>query len=696
VPRHRKIATRGALLLLIAAGAAHPAALAPRTAAAPLYPPAGIDMSATDPAVRPGDSFFDYCNGAWLAHTEIPADLPSMTAGQMMRDLTEAQVRSLLETAARQPGLGPDSLEGKVGAFYRAFMDESRIEALGARPLAPELAAIRASRSRAAIATLMGHSAFGLEGGLFHAGIDVDLKDTDHYAVYLDHAGLSLPDRDYYLKPEFAAAKQALRTYAARLLTLSGWPDASRRAAEIVALETRIAAASWSKAEQRDTTRIYNPATPAALARFAPGFPWSAYLRGAGLGAKGRVIALEKSAFPKIARAFAATPLPTLRAWLAFTVADAAAPYLSADFVAARFALRDQALQGIQQRAPRWKLGVRAVAGGDCGASPESCFGTLNWAVGELYTARYFPPATKASIQALVAEVMRAYRSRIERLEWMSETTRAEALRKLDTYVVKVGYPDTPRDYSQVAIRDDDLLGDVRRAAAADWAFYVARSDGPVDKSDWGMTPQTVDAYNGSLRDIVFPAAILQAPNFDPNADAAVNFGSIGTIIGHELTHGFDDQGRTLDASGALRDWWTADDARAFKARAAVLGAQFASYEPVPGVHINAELTMGENIADLGGVTIALDAYHASLRGAPAAVIDGLSGDQRFFRAYAQAWRGKAREDFLRQLTVSNPHAWRRFRVDGIVRNVDAWYAAFDVQPTDRLYVAPAARARIW
>ena len=681
------------LLLLLAASAA---AAAPRIAGEPLYPPAGIDMSATDSSVRPGDSFFDYCNGAWLARTEIPPDLPAMTAGQLMRDQTEAQVRALLEAAAAEPGHAPSSLEGKVGAFYRAFMDEARIAALGARPLAPELAAIRASRTRAEIATLMGHSAFGLEGAFFHAGIDVDLKDTGHYAVYLGQAGLSLPDRDYYRKPELAAKKAALRAYAERLLTLSGWPDAHRQAGAIVALETRIAAASWSKSEQRDPARMYNAATPAELAALAPGFPWPAYLAGAGLGTKPRLVVQERSAFPRIARIYAQTPLATLRAWLAFTVADTAAPYLAPDFVAARFTLRDDALQGVKSPPPRWKLGVRAVAGGDCGAAPETCFGTLDWAVGELYTARYFPPATRASIEALVAEVMRAYRRRIERLDWMGEATRAEALRKLDTYVVKVGYPDRRRDYSGVEIRDDDLLGNVRRAAAADWAFFVGRSDGPVDTADWLMTPQTVDAYNGSLRDIVFPAAILQAPNFDPNADAAVNFGGIATIIGHELTHGFDDEGRSLDATGALRDWWSEADARAFKERAAVLGAQFASYEPVPGLHINPELTMGENIADLGGVAIALDAYHASLHGAAAPVIDGLSGDQRFFRAYAQVWRGKARTEAIRQLTVSNPHSWRRYRVDGIVRNSDAWYAAFDVQPTDRLYVDPARRARIW
>ncbi len=685
-----------ALASVLASAAALAAALPQRSVGPPVYPPAGIDMSAADPSVRPGDSFFDYSNGAWLARTEIPPDLPAMTAGQMLRDQTEVQVRTLLEAAAAQPGYAPSTLQGKVGAFYRAFMDEARAEAAGGQPLAPELSAIRASRSRAELAALMGHSAVGLEGALFHAGIDVDLKATDRYAVYLTQGGLSLPDRDYYLKPELAAPKAALRAYAERLLTLCGWPQPQRNADALVALETRIAQASWTKVEQRDTSRIYNPATPAELAKLAPGFPWPAYLRGAGLGSKQRVIVLEKSAFPRIARIYAETSLSTLRAWLAFTVADAAAPYLSHDFAAARFALREQALEGIQQPPPRWKSAVRAVAGGDCAAAPESCVGTLNWAVGELYTARYFPPATKAGIEALVAKVLHAYRARIERLDWMGEATRAEALRKLDTYVVKVGYPDTPRDYAQLEIRDDDLLGDVRRAAAADWNFYVARSDGPVDKSDWGMTPQTVDAYNGSLRDIVFPAAILQPPNFDPNADPAVNFGGIGSIIGHELTHGFDDQGRTLDATGALRDWWTAADARAFKERAAVLGAQFASYQPVAGLHINPDLTMGENLADLGGVAIALDAYHASLHGAPAPLLDGLSGEQRFFRAYAQVWRGKAREDAIRQLTVSNPHSWRRFRVDGIVRNIDAWYAAFDVQPADSLYVEPARRARIW
>ncbi|HEX2789440.1 MAG TPA: M13 family metallopeptidase [Steroidobacteraceae bacterium] len=681
---------------LLAASSALAAPLAPASFQGPLYPPLGLDMSAMDSSVNPGDDFFQHCNGAWIARTTIPPDRPSMTEGQVMRDRTEAQLRTIIEGAAAQAPHAPDSLEGKVGAFYNSFMNEKLLETLGVRPLAQELAAIRSSRTRDQLAMLMGHSTSGFEGTLFRVAIDVDLKNTKRYAVYLQQAGLTLPDRDYYLKPELAEQKRQLGDYVERLLTLSGWPAPHAHAAAILALETRIAQASWTKAEQRNLPNIYNPFTPAKLQAFAPGFSWPAFLQGAGLSARKRVIINEKSAFPKISRIFAATPLDTLQAWLAFTVADTAAPYLTQAFGDAHFGFHDRLLQGTTERSARWRQGIRAAAGGDCAVDPASCFGTLDWAVGQLYTARYFPPETKASIRALVAEVIRAFRARIERVDWMGEATRAEALRKLDTYVVKVGYPDTPRDYSGVVVRDDDLVGNVRRAAAADYAFYLARSDGPVDASEWIMTPQTVDAYNGSLRDIVFPAAILQAPDFDASADAAVNFGGIGTIIGHELTHGFDDQGRTLDASGNLRDWWTEADASAFKARAAVLGAQYASYEPVPGLHINPDLTMGENIADLGGLAIALDAYHASLNNEPAPNIDGLTGDQRFFLAFAQIWRGTAREDYIRKLTLSDPHSYRSFRVNGVVRNIDAWYQAFGVQPTDRLYIEPASRARIW
>jgi len=685
-----------AALLAGAATCASAGPAAPLRSAQLLYPPFGLDMTATDPRVKPGDDFFRYSNGAWLDRTSIPPDKPFMTEPQTVRNRIEGQLHALLEEAAALGEHEPRSMQAKVGAFYAAFLNTRKREELGSRPIADELAAIRRCQSRDDIAARMGAAALGFGQGVFQLGIDVDLKDTSHYAVYISQAGLSLPDRDYYLTADFAAKKRGFERHAERVLGLIGWDAPQASAAAIVAFETRIAQASWTKAEQRDVVKTYNAVTVTELEALAPGLNWRAFLAAAKLTDKDKLVVAEKSAFPKIAQIFAETPLETLRAWLALSVADAAAPYLSQAFADEHFDFHNKVLLGLEQRSEPWKEAIRAVSGGDCGAEPNVCFGTMNWAVGQLYTARYFPAATKAKIEALVANVIAAYRRRIEHLDWMAETTRKEALRKLDTYVVKIGYPDHPRDYSTLLIRDDDLIGNVRRAAAADWDFQVGRSRGPVDTSDWIMTPQTFDAYNGSLRDIVFPAAILQAPEFDPEADDAVNYGAVGATIGHELTHGFDDEGRMLDAKGEIRDWWTAADDQAFKARAAVLGAQFAQYEPVKGLHINPALTMGENIADLGGLLIALDAYHFSLNGAPAPVLAGLSGDQRFFRAYAQDWRGKAREDYIRNLTTSDPHSWRVFRVNGIVRNVDGWYQAFDIKPADALYVAPAARARIW
>jgi putative endopeptidase len=526
--------------------------------------------------------------------------------------------------------------------------------------------------------------------------IDVDLKNPKVYAISLGESGLGLPDRDYYLEDSFAPQRDAYRGYAQRLLTLLNWPDPAGNADRILKLETALAQDSWTKVEERNPDIQYNPVSKAGLQSLAPQFPWAAYLDGASAADRDRFIATTNTAFPKLAASIAATPLDTLKAWMAFRVADGAAPYLSTPFDSARFDFRQKTLQGQAEEAPRWKRAKVAVGGDDCGASPASCFGTLDWAVGKLYVQRYFPASTKAAITELVGNIKAAFRNRLEHLDWMSPSTRTEALKKLDTYTIKVGYPDKWRDYSNVVIRRDDLLGNVRRAAAADWAFYLNRSKGPVDKADWGMTPQTNDAYNGSLRDIVFPAGILQAPIFDPKADPAINYGAVGAVIGHELTHGFDDQGRKIDASGALRDWWTKADAAEFKRRAAILGAQYAQFEPVPGVHINPDLTMGENIADLGGLTMALDAYHASLHGKPPPVLDGLTGDQRVFLGWAQAWAGKAKPEAIRQATISDPHSFRKYRVNGVVRNIDQWYAAFSVKPGDALYIAPAKRARIW
>jgi putative endopeptidase len=576
-------------------------------------------------------------------------------------------------------------------------MDESRVEQLGAKAIAPELEAVRSAKTHDALAGLMGRTQTDFESSLFNFYIDVDLKDPKHYAVYVGQGGLGLPDRDYYLKPDFAAQKAKYQQYVAQLLHLCGWPDADAAAKNVVAFETDIANASWTKAQQRDPIATYNPMAIAELAKFAPGFAWKDFLAGANLSKVKRVVVGEKTAFPRLAPLYARTPVPTLQAWSAFHIADNAAPYLSKSFADAYFQMRDKTLAGQQQQKVRWKRAVFAVSGGDFGVGDRfGTFGTMGFGVGQLYTAKYFPPAAKAKIEALVANLKAAYRVRIEHLDWMGAATKKEALKKLDTYNIKVGYPDHPRDYSSLVITDDDLAGDVRRAGAADWAFYSGRLFGPVDRSDWSMTPQTNDAYNGSLRDIVFPAAILQAPMFDANADPAVNYGAIGGVIGHEMTHGFDDQGRKIDATGALRDWWSKEDATRFEARAKRLGAQYSQFEPVPGAHVNGDLTVGENIADLGGLTLAVDAYHASLNGKPAPVIDSLTGDQRVFLGWAQAWRGKVTNDYVRKQVVSDPHSPRQFRVNGVVHNVDAWYPSFNVQPGQALYLAPDQRVHIW
>ena len=664
--------------------------------ARPQYGDFGLDLAGGDPATRPGDDFFRYAGGTWLDHATIPQDKPSITLRLLAADRTEEQIHQILEDAAAHAGHTPGTVAGKVGAFYRAFMDEARIEKLGAAPLKPLLDRIRTATTRAQIAALMGANNFEFGGTAFSLYTDVDLKDPAHYAVYVHQDGLTLPDRDYYLDAKFSGPKAAFEAYVANLLGQIGWSDPKGSAKAVVAFETRLAQASWTKAQERDPVATYNKMTVAELAAFAPGFDWRAYLDAAKLGSLKSIVVAEKSAFPVLAGIVADTPLATLKAWEAFRTVDDAAPDLSKSFADAYFELHNKTLSGQAEQAVRWKRGVLAVSGISDGSDRIDYFGKMEWAVGQLYTAKYFPPSAKAKIEELVLNLKAAFRARLEKLDWMSPATRAEALKKLDTYVIKVGYPDHPRDYSRLVIRDDDLIGDVRAAARHSWDFYIARLNGPVDRDDWSMTPQTNDAYNGSLRDIVFPAAILTPPIFDAAADPAVNYGAAGGVIGHELTHGFDDQGRQLDSTGALRDWWAPADAAIFKARAAMLGAQYTAFEPFPGVHVNGDLTMGENIADLGGVTLALDAYHASLKGQPAPVLGGLTGDQRVLLAWAQAWRGKARDDFVKKQVVSDPHSPRQYRVNGVMRNIDAWYLAFGVQPGDKLYLPPDKRVHIW
>ncbi|HUO94297.1 MAG TPA: M13 family metallopeptidase [Rhizomicrobium sp.] len=663
----------------------------------PLYGTFGLDVAGFDKSVAPGDDFFRYANGTWLDHHAIPADKPGVSLRLEMTDRTEARLHAMMEAAAAKASHKPNDLEGKVGAFYKSFMDEARIEKVGLQPLAADFAAINGAKDRDELAAGMGTANTDFVPSLFNLSIDVDLKNPKKYALYMGQAGLGLPDRDYYIEKSFADTKAKYQAYVAQLLKLAKWPNADEDAASVVDFETKIAQASWTKVEERDLNAMYQPMAVTDLEKFAPGFAWNRFLTIAGVGSISPVVVGDKTAIPKLTAIYAATPLQTLKAWQVFHVIDNAAPFLSKPFVDASFEMRDKTLSGQKEQRVRWKRAVTAVGGTDFGAGGSfGVFGTMGFGVGQLYTAKYFGPEAKAKIEALVHNLLAAYRVRLEKLDWMGPATKAEAIRKLDTYTIKVGYPDHPRDYTNLVITDDDLVGNVRRAAALDWAYYVGRFDAPVDRSDWSMTPQTNDAYNGSLRDIVFPAGILQAPMFDANADPAINYGAIGGVIGHELTHGFDDEGRKIDASGALRDWWTKEDAAKFEARAKALGAQYSSFEPLPGVHVNGNLTMGENIADLGGLTLALDAYHASLGGKPAPVVGGLTGDQRVFLGWAQVWRGKVTDSYVKKQVVSDPHSPRQFRVNGVVHNIDAWYASFDVKPGQKLYVAPEKRVHIW
>jgi putative endopeptidase len=649
------------------------------------FAPWGYDLSARDMAVKPGDDFFAYANGAWAKRTEIPADRSNWGMHAALAERVLVQLRAILEDAAKAD---PASVAGKVGAYYAAFMDEAHVE---------QLDAVRAANSREALAALMGLANKDFEGSLFSVGIAPDAKDPSHYAISVSQAGLGLPDRDYYLQPSFAAKKAAYQAYVARILALEGWPDADKNAAAIVALETRIADASWTRVQERDVVATYNPMSLTELQASAPGFDWAGFLKANDLGTPAKLIVVEKTALPKLAAIFAAADIDTLKAWAAFGIGDNAAPYLSKAFTDASFEFHGRALSGQAEQRPRWKRAVHTVGGGDILFGQRSeIYGCMLWAVGDLYVARHFPPSTKAKAQAQMRNLKDALRARIARLTWMSPQTKKTALAKVETLTIKIGSGPDKRDYARLAIARDDLVGDARRVGAFEWAIQAARPGRTVDRDEWEETPQTVNDYEDPVRnEVAFPAAYLQAPFFDANADPAVNYGAAG-LMAHELTHGFDDQGRQFDAQGRLADWWTPADAATFAARIKVLGAQYDAYQVLPGVHVNGDLTMGENIADLGGLLIAYDAYHKSLGGKPAPVLDGLTGDQRFFLGWAQDWRYKIRDDAARQRIVSDPHAPAAARTVIPLQNIDAWYAAFDVKPGDKAYVPPDKRVRIW
>ncbi|WP_243406032.1 M13-type metalloendopeptidase [Sphingosinicella sp. YJ22] len=644
----------------------------------------GFDASGMDRNVRPGADFFAFANGNWARTTQIPADRSSFGSFNVLRDLSEARVRQLVENYRVNDS---NADRAKVATLYGSFMDEARVERLGARPLQPHLQQIRAAQSKDQIAALMGRSMSGPGASFFSMGVNDDSRDPEHYALGLRQSGLGLPDRDYYLEERFAPQKARYQQYVAQMLGLAGWEQPEQAAAAIVALETEIARAHWSRAESRDRDRTYNPMTPSELQAQAPGFPWATFFRAAGVDHAERAIVAQNTAVPRLAEIFANADVGTLRAWQAFHTVEDAAPLLSRQFVDAQFDFRSRFLQGQPQQRELWK---RAVA------FAEDAMGE---AIGRDYVELYYTPEAQRQMAELVANLRTAMRSRLENLDWMTPATKREALAKLETFTVRIGHPDEWRDYSALEVRPGDLFGNALRSRAFEWGRDRRRIGQDVERGEWGMTPQTVNAYyNPPRNEIVFPAAILQPPFFDPQADSAINYGAIGGVIGHEIIHGFDDQGRKSDGRGVLRDWWTPENAAAFEVQAARLGAQYEAVEfpQLPGQRINGRVAMGENIGDLGGLTIAYEAYRNSLNGREAPVIDGFTGDQRFFLAWAQVWRTLFRDDALRQQLATGPHSPGMIRAYAPLRNIDAWYRAFDIQPSDPLYIPPEQRVRIW
>jgi predicted metalloendopeptidase len=657
--------------------------------------PSGIDRAGMDAAAKPGDDFFAYGNGNWAKKTDIPADRARFGTFDLLVEKTNSEVRALIQTAAKtNPKPGTDAQ--KVGDYYASFMDEAGIEAKGLTPLKPEFARIAAIQDPHALAAYLGAS--------LRADVDA-LNSTDFYSdhvfgvwvnqsfdqpsrnvPYLLQGGLGMPDREYYVSPapKMAALRKAYQAHIAKVLKLAGIADADAKAARILALEVKIATAHASREDSEDVHKANNPWARAEFAKRAPGLDWDSFFKAARLDDQKTLVVWHPSAVKGIAALAASVPVTEWRDYLAFRLLEHNAKVLPKAFVAENFAFYGTALTGTPKMRDRWKRAITAT--NDALGEP----------VGKLYVARYFPPAAKAKITAMVNDIIAAYRSRIERLAWMSPATKQKALAKLATLKVGVGYPDKWRDYSGLTIVRGDAYGNLYRAEAFEYQYAIAKLHHPADRGEWAMVPQEVNAVNLPLSNALnFPAAILQAPFFDADRDAAFNFGGIGATIGHEISHSFDDQGSQFDAEGRLLNWWTPADLAHFHGASAKLAAQYDGYRPFPDLSVNGKQTLSENIADVAGLSAAYDAYRLSLKGKPAMMANGLSGDQRFFLAYSQSWREKARDASLRQQILTDGHAPAPYRAD-TVRNLAAWYAAFAVKPGDKLYLAPKDRVEVW
>jgi len=680
--------------------AAPPAPAAQPAPAAPvaLAPKSGVELQYVDNNVRVQDDFYRHVNGKWLDTFEIPADKPGYVSFNKVFDETQAHMRELVEAAAKGD-TNTDANQKKIGDLYNSYMDEAKLELLGVTPMQADFAAIDAIKDKAGLATLMGNlgksttqaGSFGPSGTSlpFVTFVHQDNKDSTKYVVDFQQSGIGLPDRDYYLKDDDAKLKQMRADYlkhVEKMLALAGDKDAAKNAKDIVALETQLAKAQWTKVELRDPIKAYNKVETAKLDALAPGFDWKAYLAASDISGKvDYVIVGQPTYLTQFAKIFGNTSLAQWKTYFRWHVLNDNARYLSKPFVEENFAFNGTVLNGTPQDQPRWKKGINLVSG------------QLGEALGKVYVDKYFPAEHKARVEALVNNLLAAFKADIDTLDWMGPETKKAAQEKLAKFVVKIGYPDSWRDYGKFSVAKDDLAGNIKRGNEFEYARNIAKLGQPVDRAEWGMTPQTVNAeYNPEVNSIEFPAAILQPPFFQADADDAVNYGAIGAVIGHEISHGFDDQGAQYDGDGNLRDWWTKEDHEKFAAKTKALVAEYNAFEPVKGYHLNGELTLGENIADNSGLAIALKAYKIATASKPAPVIDGYTGEQRVFLGFAQVWRGKARDNLMIQLVKTDPHSPPMARAQGTVVNQPSFYTAFDVKEGDKMYRAPEQRVLMW
>jgi len=643
----------------------------------------GIDKSGMDSSVRPQDDLFLATNGTWVGKTEIPGDKSSWGTFYLLRELSDQRVKSIVEELSAKPQ-DAGSINAKIADFYKGFMDTAAIDAAGTHPLDAYKAQLAGVKTKKDLVLLMGHWVSFTDSPL-SLFVQPDSKDPTVYSATAFQSGLGLGDRDYYLKPDarFAKARDAYLVYLRTILAADGDKNAEAHAKAVMALELKLAKVQWSQEANRDPVKTYNPLTLKQLAAKAPGIDWKSYFAAGDLPTPPFVSIAQPDYLQAMTKLVQSESLDTWKAYMHVRLLDATAQDLPAAFRDAHFQFKSVALQGIKSDKPRWQRGV------------DSLNGALGEALGQVYVAKYFPPAYKARMVELVDNLLKTYSTSIDGLTWMSPTTKVEAHAKLAKYAVKIGYPDVWRDYSALEIKAADPVGNAVRASQFEYHRQAVRNSKPVDRTEWGMTPQTVNAYyDPTKNEIVFPAAILQPPFFDMKADDAVNYGAIGAVIGHEISHGFDDQGSQFDGDGKLRNWWTAEDRKAFDAITSKLDAQYSAYEPLPGVHVNGKLTMGENIADLSGVQIAYKAWKLSLAGQASPTIDGLTGEQRFYYGFAQVWRSKTRDE--RALQLADPHSPAKFRADGAAINADGFHEAFGTKPGDKMWKAPADRLRLW